>query len=158
MTLRRLIMIAVCLPATVFVSSGWGQGPPPKRVAPASDTISAFQPYDNGWGDYSTPIDYSQEIKKSVELLKSETERSGIKQITDELDTKSNRDILALTLAPDVCQEIACRGVWCAAMSWRIGTCAPLMLRSRPHCVMQRPQSGVRSSPLRPQVFLSSHW
>jgi hypothetical protein len=35
----------------------------------------------------------------------------AIKDILAELDKKSNREILGLKLAPDVCQEIACLGI-----------------------------------------------
>jgi hypothetical protein len=91
MTLRGIIIgIAVCLPAMVF----------------------ALTPEDWQKLKADNPIDfYTQEIMKSLERLKSETERLAITQIIAELDKKSYRDILGLKLAPDVCQEIACRDV-----------------------------------------------
>jgi hypothetical protein len=108
MTFRGIIIgIAVCF----LVTSGLGQSQPNRKRTTSSDYYSFYPDTTYGTSDYTQSIDYSQEIKKSVELLKSETERAATKQITDDLDTKSNRDILALKLAPDVCQEIACRGV-----------------------------------------------
>ncbi|MDQ6867424.1 MAG: hypothetical protein M3178_03080 [Pseudomonadota bacterium] len=113
MTLRGLIIgIAVCFSATIFVSSGWSQSHPNRKrtTSYSYDTYTSFFPDTYGTYDYSTPVDYSQEIKKSVELLKSETERLAIGQILADLATKSSSEIFGLKLATDVCQEIACRG------------------------------------------------
>lgn len=106
MTLRRLIIgIAVWLPTTVFASASWSQSQP-NRVRSSHDSYSYLTPLD-----FSYPTDYNEEIRKSLERLKSETERSAIGHILADLDKKSNREILGLKLAPDVCQEIACRAV-----------------------------------------------
>jgi hypothetical protein len=70
--------------------------------------------YGSGWADTvytETYSDYPQEIQKSLENLKSESERAAIRQILDELDNKLPRELLRLRLAVEVCQEIACRGV-----------------------------------------------
>lgn len=98
-TLRGLIIrIAVSFPATIFLSVGWSQSQPNrKRTTYYSELLSADTYYDTSSPDY-----YYEGIKKSVELLKSETERSAIGQILAELDKKSNREILSLKLAPDV--------------------------------------------------------
>jgi hypothetical protein len=104
--LRELIMgIAVWLPAMVFASVSWSQSQP-NRVKPTTGW------YDTGYGysDYS-PIDYSEEIKKSLARLNSEAERLAIDHILADLATKSSSEIFGLKLATDVCQEIACRGV-----------------------------------------------
>jgi hypothetical protein len=107
MTLRGLIIaVAVCFPAAIFVSSGWGRSQPPRQNPGYTD-------YGSSYYDTSTPLreDYNEGIKKSLERLTSETERLAIGQILAELDKKSYREILALKLAPDVCQELACRAV-----------------------------------------------
>jgi hypothetical protein len=112
MTLRGIIIgIAVCFSATIFVSSGWSQSHPSRKrtTSYSYDTYTSFFPDTYGTYDYSQPIDYSQEIKKSVESLKSEAERQASGPFIDELQTKSSLEIFRLKLAPDVCQQIACR-------------------------------------------------
>jgi len=51
-----------------------------------------------------------EDIDKAVGRLNSLVERSAIREIFSELDKKSYREILFLKLAPDICQEIECRG------------------------------------------------
>jgi hypothetical protein len=117
--LRGLIIgIAVSLSATVFTNVSWSQSQ--SSVLQKRRGIDAQEKGQAGLSPFAkilagdTPFDipdYDQEISKSLERLNSETERLAIKDILAELDQKSNREILALKLAPDVCQEIACRGV-----------------------------------------------
>jgi hypothetical protein len=52
----------------------------------------------------------TQSITESTKHLKSEKERSAIKQILAELDNKSNRELLTLRLTPQICEELDCRG------------------------------------------------
>lgn len=134
MTLRGLIIgIAVWLPATVFAGTSWSESQPPKRVKPATgwyDTGSGYSydySYPYGTSTYSpgtdyygfspdtftsySPDDYNAEIKKSAELLKSEAERQASGPFIDELQTKSSLEVFRLKLAPDVCQQIACRAL-----------------------------------------------
>ena len=46
-----------------------------------------------------------------MESLKSEAERQASGPFIDELQTKSSLEIFRLKLAPDVCQQIACRAL-----------------------------------------------
>jgi len=95
MTLRRLIIgIAAWVPAALFSSTSWGDSfSGAKLAAEALQELSS-----------------SQTFTKSVERLKSEKERLAIKQILTELDNKSNRELLALRLTPEICEELDCRG------------------------------------------------
>ena len=105
MMLRGLIIgIAVWIPATVFAGASWSQSQTNRVKASSGGSSSSSI-------DYSNTPSYTQEIRQSLERLNSGTERLAVGQILDELDTKSNREILVLKFAPDVCQEIACRAV-----------------------------------------------
>jgi hypothetical protein len=125
MMLRGLIIgIAVWLPATVFTSASWGQNQPlqnrrgldAQEKGEAASILHKFSDINTQQGSSNSARDFSgdyypQEITKSVERFHSEAERLAIKDILAELDKKSNREILGLKLAPDVCQEIACLGI-----------------------------------------------
>ena len=129
MTLRGIMFgVAVWVPAVVFTSAGWSQsqsdvlqnrrglesrgdqklssdvGIPKKRFG--SSTASSGSSATDTFEDY-----YPEEFNKSLEHFHSGAERLAIKDILADLDKKSNREILSLKLAPDICQEIACQGV-----------------------------------------------
>jgi hypothetical protein len=91
---RLIIAIAVCVSAAIVVSIGVRQ------------LHRSMEP-----PEIATPTDSSQEIRSSLERIALEAERLAIGPILDDLQKKSYLEILALRLAPNVCQEIACRAV-----------------------------------------------
>ncbi len=118
-----MIGVAVWLSAALFVGDGFCQNKPntghrTDKAIPSYDAVYTPEFYSVYTPDFRSTYTpnytsyYSPEIQKSIESLKSESERSAVRKIIEDLDLKPSNEIFRLTLpAIDVCQEIACLGV-----------------------------------------------